>query len=448
MRAYSYINTQPALDAFVASFSASTVFLDTEFIKRNTYYPILGLVQINVGNTANHTNGDVNDTTNNDNNAHNHDASNYDIEWDVNNHNATDASYLIDAVKLDLTQFWQALLSADLLVMHACSEDIDLIRLEAGTEKLPPIFDTQIGLSFLGYGLQISYQDALAKLLDIQIDKGESCSDWLARPLRKEQLHYAANDVLYLPALYHKVQAALLANSTALNLYDCAYEDSQSLCTEVLYQPSDDEIYLDWADFRYHAKQLAQLQNLCRWREQVARSQNIPRTFVLKKSSLKDIIYQQPQSKKDLYDIKELRAANIKKYAENILACLHELPDEQHYPKRVARPFKEPKDMGLNQQLKQMIATVAASTGIPADVLMRKRWLTKLYKLVAFYGDESSVAALPYKNQLTAYVTGWRYEMITTPLLALLLEHYTLLHSQIVPKEQQLPSMLGAANNA
>lgn len=387
----TFINTLPALDDVIQRIADTpTLFLDTEFIKRNTYYPILGLLQVNLGDADN-------------------------------------TCYLIDAVELDLTpDFWSALFSVELIVMHACSEDVDLLCLEAGRKDLPAVFDTQIGLSFLGYGLQLGYQESLKQTLDVIIDKGESCSDWLARPLREEQLAYALNDVKYLPELYNKVSELLIEK----RLMVAAMEDTQSLCNDVLSTLSDDALYTEWADFRYSPRELAQLQNLCRWREKQAREENIPRTFVIKKSSLRDIIQEKPRNKAELAKIRDFRHRNVKRYGDSILKLLVDLPDEADYPKRVARPFKEPKELGLSLQIKTTVQRVADDVDLPADVLMRKRWLTNLYQLVAYQQVEYAQKVLP------SYLTGWRWEVITLPLLELLADHNELLRQHIVPRDQ------------
>jgi len=82
-----------------------------------------------------------------------------------------------------------------------CSEDIDLIYHYAQQKTLKNVFDTQVGMSFLGHGLQVSYQNALKTMLDVDIEKDQTRSDWLARPLSPEQLMYAANDVEYIMQL-------------------------------------------------------------------------------------------------------------------------------------------------------------------------------------------------------------------------------------------------------
>lgn len=76
-------------------------------------------------------------------------------------------------------------------------------------------------MSFLGHGLQVSYQNALKQMLDVDIEKDQTRSNWLARPLSSEQLLYAANDVHYLVQLSDKVKQDLESKY----LLDFALED-------------------------------------------------------------------------------------------------------------------------------------------------------------------------------------------------------------------------------
>lgn len=401
---HQYIENQQQLADLIQKMSpVDTLFIDTEFIKRNTYYPILGLLQVNIEPSS-------------------------------------DSCFLIDVLALDLTDFWQALFSVRMMVMHACSEDVDILVQEAKKHDvnlpLPQIFDTQIALSFLDYGLQISYQLALEKLLGIHIDKGESCSDWLARPLRPEQLNYAANDVLYLPSLYTKIVNLLQEHSTNIDLHACVLEDTKSLCTDVLMQVPIDALYKEWADFKYSSKQLAQLKQLCTWREQIARQENVPRTFIIKKSSLRDIMVKQPKTMGDLSKINDLRGKNIRLYGDDILINMSDLPDEADFPKRTLRPFKEPTEMGLSDKIKLCIESAVQKTGIPKDVLMRKRWRSKLFEYVALNGHCASSMS-NHLELLPDYITGWRYELFIKEVLSLATEEYQEIYQQIIPYEQQ-----------
>ena len=66
--------------------------------------------------------------------------------------------------------------------------------------KFANVFDTQIAESILdkNFSAQIGYKDLVNKYFLISISKDETNSDWSKRPLKKNQIEYAANDVRYL----------------------------------------------------------------------------------------------------------------------------------------------------------------------------------------------------------------------------------------------------------
>ena len=377
---FQYITQQDQLyDLYAAMASTDTYALDTEFIKVNTLRPCLGLLQINV-------NGQV---------------------------------FLLDGKTLDLTDLWLLVFNARLNVLHACSEDLDLIHYYANQKPLDNVFDTQTGLAFLGHGLQLSYQQALSQELGIQIDKGETRSDWLARPLRPEQLHYAANDVIHLPALAQTIRDQLLQK----DLWELVLEDCSTSAHEIASETPLTELYLDVANFRYNRKQLAQLQQLCVWREQIARATDQPKSFILKNSTMVDLLDKQPINAYQLQRIKDLRPNILREHGKTILDLMHYLPDHSLWPSRLPRPLRY-KNNELLDQVQQYVATVSASIQVPAEVLLRKKWLSAMINLVATKDDE---------NKLPAYLLGWRYEMLTRPILNLLGQQQQALAAETAP---------------
>lgn len=250
-----WVQNDDDLYALIDEIDASDVVaLDTEFIKRTTYYPILALIQINTGN----------------------------------------AIYLIDAPKLDLTEFWQALAEVPIMVWYACGEDLGIFYLLAKCPPLTNIFDVQIGVAYLSGKLQAGYSQALNEMLGIEIDKGESQSNWLARPLSYEQETYAANDVRYLLKLYEVVRTELAARG----ILNCVLEDSNHYARELhtIQNQPDEMLYLDLLAPIYNRRQLGVLQQLTIWREALARATNEPRSFIISKQALREIVQDMPDS--------------------------------------------------------------------------------------------------------------------------------------------------------
>ena len=142
--------------------------IDTEFIRTNTFYPKLGLLQI----------------------------------ADTNN------CYLIDPLCISEWSPFAQLLNLDIeFCIHSCSEDLNLLH--TSISMMPrEIFDSQLAAAFLGLGYSLSYQGLVKLLLGEEIPKDETRADWLKRPLTDTQLQYAANDVSYL--LFYTVYITII----------------------------------------------------------------------------------------------------------------------------------------------------------------------------------------------------------------------------------------------
>ena len=318
---------------------------------------------------------------------------------------------------LDLTPFWNKLYLAQQNIFHACGEDIDLIYHYAQQDALENVFDTQVALSFLGHGLQVSYQNALKLILDIEIDKDQTRSDWLARPLTTEQLNYAANDVIYLLQLSDQLKAQLQQK----NKYDFVLEDCQSLTKEIARETPVHLLYTDIGNYRHSRKQLMQLQQLSVWREQLIKALNQPRSFILKNSSMIDLVEKNPKNNFQLSHIKDIRPNIIREHGKTILDLLKFLPPENEWPLRLARPIKQCSE-NVSMKMQQLIQNVVDTTEIPKEVLLRKKWMNALYQHVVFHGDE---------QDLPEYLLGWRYERLTQPLIQILREDEDFLMNQM-----------------
>ena len=375
---FQFIQHQQDLTPVLEKMDRNEVYgLDTEFIKVDTLWPKLGVFQINVENNV----------------------------------------YLLDGTTLDLSEFWNKLFRAQQNVFHACSEDIDLIYHYAQHKTLNNVFDTQVGMSFLGHGLQVSYQNALKQMLDVDIDKGETRSNWLARPLSPAQLSYAANDVLYLMNLSEKVKQELDSKS----LLNFALEDCQHLTQEIATETPLHLLYQDIGNYRHSRRQLMQLQQLAVWREHMVKALNTPRSFILKNSSMIDLVEKNPKNAFQLSGVKDIRQNVVREHGKTILDLVKFLPEQADWPLRMARPIRHSsKDVG--EKIDHLIQNVVNETSIPKEVLMRKKWMNALHQHVVFHNDE---------QDLPDYLLGWRYDLLTQPLIQLLRRDENYLSTQM-----------------
>lgn len=357
------------------------IALDTEFIKRDTFYPILALVQVNTGKGV----------------------------------------YLLDVPKLYMDEFWEVIRDVPTLVLHACGEDLGIYYLLSELPPLDNVFDTQIALGFLVGESAWGYQRALAEVLGIHVDKGESQSDWLQRPLTFEQEQYAADDVRYLLALHDAITEQLAARA----LLDHAREDCQSYAREVYdnINTADDALYLSVADFRDSPQQLALLQALCEWREELARSLNRPRTFILRPQTLREIVDKPPHSIKQL-SFTSIKPNVIRQYGQEILALIAEVrqADPANYPATLPPPYRN-LDNPTQKAVSQATREYAAKLGMDESVLMRKKWLSELYaQVLANQAAQANAQHSPSNlaANLSPWLRGWRQAWAIATLVPIL----------------------------
>lgn len=360
-----WVNDDNSLDNLLDEIEkVDLIALDTEFIKKDSFFPRLALIQVNTGN----------------------------------------AIYLVDAPKLDLYDFWHVIADVPTLVLHACSEDLGLFYLLSDLPALENVFDTQVGLGFLLGELSYGYQKSLQDTLNIQIDKGESQSDWLKRPLSFEQEQYACNDVRYLIALYDEVCLQLREQ----NLLEFAKQDSLHLAKSLYLEHilSDDQIYLSVADYRYSRQQLAMLQALCEWREQLARSINRPRTYILRPQALQEIIEQSPLTLRQL-GFTSTKPDIIRMYGNEMLKIIQTVKktDEKHYPPSLPMPYRNLSEE-MQTQLQIVIDEHAEKLGVPQNVLIRKKWFADLHAYII-----NNQAVMP------VYLLSWRKDWIFNTLI-------------------------------
>ncbi|MES3006382.1 MAG: ribonuclease D [Pseudomonadota bacterium] len=342
---------------------SSLLALDTEFIRIDTFFPKLGLIQV------------------------------------------CDArgSYLLDPLTLtDWTAFNAILGNPSIIkVLHSCSEDLVVFKEFFG--QLPsPIFDTQKAAAFLNFGYSISYQNLVKEVLSIEISKGETRSDWLRRPLSSEQLSYAALDVAYLPEIYCILKNLLLAKHRLIWLQsEC--EDMLALATSEVSESNWENYYQGVGSaWKLDSEQLAVLQRLCIWREREARRRDKPRSWIAKDSDLVSLAERRPKDKVSLSNIKELTKSLLNKDAEILL----ELVQTQHSgePLKLG-PLDTPLSPEMRLHLKKcqaVVQRIAEDLQIAPEMLARKRQLMPIVVTL----DANKDFIWP------AILSGWRQPLL------------------------------------
>ncbi|MEX2131969.1 MAG: ribonuclease D [Pseudohongiellaceae bacterium] len=348
------------------------VALDTEFIRTNTFFPKAGLFQI--ANPA--------------------------------------RVYLIDPLAIDEWDDFRSLISGrhGCVIMHSCSEDLNLLRhfLDCLPYKL---FDTQRAAAYLGYGLSVSYQALLAAELDITIGKGETRSDWLARPLSSSQLEYAALDVVYLHALCDKLTEKLKERGRL--------EWFEQDCSQFLVTAEQDDDEQNWERYyrniggawRLGAEELLVLQKLCYWREKTARERDRPRSWIVNDTDLLSLcvsIMRTPLSIETISRTTSMKSPYLDRDGESLIAFLGSgfQPVKPAVPDEFSKPLS-PRERKLLKRGQQIVASLASAMGIAPELLARKRHLLELIERNSM-GQQD-----PWPDE----ITGWRKQLLE-PLLA------------------------------
>jgi len=240
------------------------VTVDTEFMREQTYWPQLCLIQLAGPSTE----------------------------------------AVVDPLSstIDLAPFFELMADSRIVkVFHAARQDIEISFAKAGAVPAP-VFDTQVAAMVCGFGESISYVNLVKKITGADIDKSSRFTDWSRRPLSDKQLTYALGDVTHLRDVY---QALLKEIETAGRL--SWLDEEMALLTDPLTYDSDPERAWQRLKLRVKGKKsLAVLMELAAWRERHAQAQDVPRNRILRDEALYDIANQLPSTTEALGQLRTL----------------------------------------------------------------------------------------------------------------------------------------------
>jgi ribonuclease D len=343
---------------------ASVLGLDTEFVRERTYRAALGLVQVSDGTTA----------------------------------------WLVDPIRLQDVEPLVRLLDdpSVLKVLHSGSEDLEVLLHTLGTTPQPMI-DTQIACALLGQPLQMAYQSAVAWLFDIEVDKEQTRSNWCKRPLSDRQLHYAAMDVVLLPAVVRELRPRLEESGRWQWLLE-EVERMQRVVRQAVepqqaWQRVKGAARLDDAGLRA-------LRALAAWREETAIGKDLARGFVVPDIGLLNLARERPTATDPAPRLEGVHPKAWRRYAAtwvNLIAgaACDDTPLDRPEPLTSAQRRKI-------DAMKQRVRARADELGIDPALLASRRELERLLRAVAADRDPPE------------RFTGWRKSVITDELLALL----------------------------
>lgn len=344
----------------------AAIAVDTEFMRSSTFYPIAGLIQIGDGKGC----------------------------------------YLIDPLAIkDMSPLRELLLDATVTkVLHSCSEDLEVFQRLLGIVPAP-LFDTQIAAAFAGYGFSIGYAGLVKAVLNIDVPKDETRSDWVQRPLSVAQLKYAALDVAHMLIVYGKLLQQLKTSERLQWVKDDCAELVRNARTADDYTTAYQKIGFAW---KLRAQELAILQALSIWRETEARARDIPRNRLIKEPALWEMARKQPKDIAQLQRIDDIPHRTLQQDGETLLQIIQQslATEAAQWPARLDPPLAQ-SEGPLLKHLKNHVREQAEHLGLPPEVLVRK----KEYEAIVRSGMKGGSYTLPER------LLGWRYNVIGQTLL-------------------------------
>ena len=362
--AFQYVSDDASLASLVAQYQQSSLLvLDTEFVRTRTYYARLGLIQAYDGKTL----------------------------------------ALIDPVALtDLSAFWSLLSNPNIIkLVHSCSEDLEVFA-HYGQCQPAPLFDSQIAASLCGMGHGVGYAKLVETCLQEVIDKGESRTDWMKRPLSEAQLNYAANDVFYLYQLYPQLQAELQKQGRLAWLF----EEGERMTQGRLVEPDGDFAYLKVKNaFQLTEQQLAYLKVLAKWRLERALERDLALGFVIKDHGLIGLAKKQPKNLSDLLKINDLTEQEKRIHGKELLKVMQKA-DLVNLPQAVDVIALKPAYKSAFKAIKTCLTEVCEAHQVPIEMLGSKR---HIHEYLQWMWD-GKVGDAPL------VLTGWRGVLAAEPL--------------------------------
>lgn len=350
-------------DSLPALLGGGVLGLDTEFMRRNTYFPKLALVQVAFAGQC----------------------------------------WLLDPLAYDAGQDMCTLVGGRLCVMHSASEDMEaLAPLLNGTPLT--LFDTQIAAALCGMGPGLSYQKLVASVLGIDIPKDETRSDWLQRPLTANQLEYAAQDVAHLAALHEKLSAELQRRGReAWHAEDCARLAQRVHRDPAQIDPQPQRGFRSASGWPAEAR--ARLKRVLLWREETARTLDRPRPWMLDDANALALSQQPPASSQELFErVKGQRALRGPQRAELLATLAAAATPEELAALAPIPPAPKGETKRAVDAMREVIQSEAIRLDLPPGLLSPRRLI-----------EEFAVTRVWPEG-----LNGWRADVLETKLVPLL----------------------------
>jgi ribonuclease D len=326
--------------------------LDTEFQRTSTFYPLPGLYQVISGESI----------------------------------------YLIDPLSIrDFAPLVNVLEDpGSVKIVHACGEDLELLQHHLGAAPRN-LFDTQLANAFQCADFSTSYANLVAQQLGVALDKHETRSDWRQRPLSEEQVRYALEDVVYLPALYDALRRRL-------DSLDRLPWFEEAMAERGRFAPVPPEEYYRTLKnaWRLGRQQLGVLARLCTWREHRARAEDVPRNRIVWDEHLYTFACRRSLGEGDVWSL--LPKPIARRYAGELVAE-HAAGLTAEPPPPLPKPLSQAEG-AVSKVLREIGRRHAEALDLAQELLARKRDV------------EACVRHFIGTGELSPDYSGWRAALV------------------------------------
>ncbi len=310
---------------------ATELAIDTEFMRSDTFFAKLALIQLSDGEQC----------------------------------------WLIDTPAIDELQPLTELLNKSqlTLVFHSCGEDLEVLD-QVLSVRPKKLFDSQVAAGIVNIGYSMGYARLVENMLQIELGKEDTRSDWLVRPLSDRQKLYAADDVLYLFKIY-KLLLELLDQQQRHSWFAEEMRDLQRIAAD-RREALDYYLRVKGA-WRLNPLSLAVLKRLCEWREKVARALDKPRSHIVKDNVLLDLANIKPTQMSQLHQLDDWYSRSVKRFGEQVLKEIADV-DHNNLPSELPQPLSR----AVSDVMKKMrlsISEVAEQQAIPKELMCNKKEL-------------------------------------------------------------------------
>ena len=359
---YIYIEDDGELKQFCSRIAAvGRCAIDTEFIRESTYYPELALIQV-----------------------------------------AADGELAcIDPLAIkDFKPLVELMVAPGLLkIFHSSSQDLEILYQKFG--RVPaPVFDTQLAAAVLGFNHQISYADLVQQLTGVALAKKHTRANWMRRPLSRDELDYAMDDVRYLLQVHEQLQAQLREKQRE----GWIEKDLAAMSRAENYEIDDANLWQRLKGVqKLKGEKLQIASDLCQWRESIARERNRPRRWIAKDDALVEMARQKPENLAALANIPELPDKTVKRHGNKLLRIIADAArvDAASWPRHEKVNTLNAEQQALGDCLMALCRTIADDNQIALATLATRK-------------DIDNLILNRKSSRLTQ---GWRFAMAGESLL-------------------------------